>query len=83
MAHREVRTDVDARDRQEGRGQGRVHPGPFRPKFDPETNAIRFGWGADEFIARANGYKLMSMGVETLYRSPASYARDLEMLNGI
>ena len=54
--------------------------GPFRPEFDPETNAIRFGWDAGEFVAQANGYELMSMGVETLYRSPASYTRDTEML---
>ena len=52
MAHREVRADVDARDRQEGRGQGRARPGPFHPEFDPETNAIRFGWDADDKAGR-------------------------------
>lgn len=84
MAHREVRVDVDARNHQKGRGQGRVRPAPpFRPKLDPETNATRFGWDADELVAQTNGYVLMSMGVETMYRSPASYARDPEMLKWV
>lgn len=30
-----------------------------------------------------NGYELMSMGVETLYRSPLTYARDPEMLKWV
>lgn len=51
-----------------------------RPEFDPETNAIRYGWDVDELVAQANGYEFMSMGVETLCRSPAPYARDPEML---
>lgn len=124
-------------------------PGPFRPEFDPETNAIRFGWGADElelvhelmhaveeqdpafleaereyFEGRTrgkdrkrlnaisgggsyrsneyaydvghscidpyafkdyggDGYELMSMGVETLYRSPSSYLKDPDMLKWV
>lgn len=58
-------------------------PPPYRQEFDLEANAIGLGWDADEFVAQANGYELMSMGVETLYRSPASYARDPEMLKWV
>lgn len=122
---------------------------PFRPEFDPETNAIRFGWDADElelvhelmhaveehdpaflqaereyFESRTrgkrlvrlrkltgnasygidemafdvgpsciapyafkdyggDGYELMSLGAETLYRSPATFKRDPGMLKWV
>ena len=58
-------------------------PAPYRPELDPETNAIGLVWDADEFVAQTNGNVLMSMGVETLYRSPASYAHDPEMLKWV
>lgn len=58
MAHREVRADVDIRDRQEGRGQGRVRPAPPPTGVRPGDERIWFDWDADEFVAQTNGYEL-------------------------
>lgn len=48
MAHREVRVDVDARDRQKDKVKATCVSKLKRPEFDPETNANRFGLDADE-----------------------------------
>lgn len=54
-------------------------PAPIRPEFDPEANAIRFDSDADEFVAQANRYELISMDDEMLYRNPSAYLKDVEM----